>query len=126
MKICMILEGSFPFVRGGVSKWIADMLHSMPEDEFIVWAIGDSEEKRGKYVVDLPENIVAVEEAFMDTALNERVRKGVNVKITPEQKQAISELVHCNNPDLNILLKTFGNQSVNPDSHDDRVPERGP
>ena len=56
MKICMILEGSYPFVRGGVSKWIDDMIRSMPDHEFIIWAIGDTEEKRGKYVVDLPPN----------------------------------------------------------------------
>jgi len=74
MKICLILEGSYPFVRGGVSKWVNDMIRSMPEHEFVIWGIGDKEEKRGKYVVDLPENITSVFEAFMDTALFERVK----------------------------------------------------
>jgi len=110
----MILEGSYPFVRGGVSKWIDDMLRSMSEHEFIIWAIGDSEEKRGKYVVDLPPTVVSVEEAFLDTALKQRTRRGVNVKITPKQKGAINDLVHCGNPDLKILLETFDDQSVNP------------
>ena len=114
MKICMILEGSYPFVRGGVSKWIDDMVRSMPDNEFIIWAVGDTEEKRGKYVVDLPPNIVAVQEAFLDTALKQRTRRNVNVKISPEQKEAINQLVHCANPDLNILLNTFKKQTVNP------------
>ena len=110
----MILEGSYPFVRGGVSKWVDDMIRAMPQDQFIIWAIGDSEEKRGKYVVDLPPNVVSVQEAFLDTALKQRIRKNSNVKITPEQKEAISQLVYCENPDLNILLNTFETQSVNP------------
>ena len=110
----MILEGSYPFVRGGVSKWVDDMILAMPEHEFIIWAVGDSEEKRGKYVVDLPPNVVAVQEAFLDTALKQRIRRNSNVKITPYQKEAISQLVRCGNPDLDILLNTFNTRGVNP------------
>jgi glycosyltransferase involved in cell wall biosynthesis len=110
----MILEGSYPFVRGGVSKWIDDMIRAMPEHEFIIWAVGDLEEKRGKYVVDLPPNVVAVQEAFLDTALKQRVRRNSNVKITPDQTEAASQLVRCENPDLNTLLNAFETQSVNP------------
>lgn len=114
MKICMILEGSYPFVRGGVSKWVDDMIRTMPEHKFVIWAVGDAEEKRGKYVVDLPPNVVLVQEAFLDTALNQRIRRNTNVKITPSQKEAVSQLVRCENPDLNILLNTFGGQAINP------------
>ena len=110
----MILEGSYPFVRGGVSKWIDDMIRSMPDHEFIIWAVGDTEEKRGKYVVDLPPNVVEVQEDFLDTALKQRVRRNSNVKITPDQKEAASQLVRCENPDLNTLLNAFETQSVNP------------
>ena len=110
----MILEGSYPFVRGGVSKWVDDMIRAMPEHEFIIWAVGDSEEKRGKYVVDLPPNVVAVQEAFLDTALKHRVRRNSNVRITPDQKETISQLVRCGSPNLNILLNTFGTKAVNP------------
>ena len=110
----MILEGSYPFVRGGVSKWINDMLRTMPEHEFIIWAVGDSEEKRGKYVVDLPPNVVKIQEAFLDTALKQRVRRNSNVKITPDQKEALSQLVRCGNPNLDILLNTFETKAVNP------------
>ena len=110
----MILEGSYPFVRGGVSKWVDDMIRAMPEHEFIIWAVGDTEEKRGKYVVDLPPNVVAVQEAFLDTALKQRIRRNSNVKITPDQKEAVSQLVRCGNPNLNILLNTFETKAVNP------------
>jgi len=110
----MILEGSYPFVRGGVSKWVDGMIRAMPEHEFIIWAVGDSEEKRGKYVVDLPPNITAVQEAFLDTALKQRIRRNSNVKITPDQKEAVSQLVRCGNPNLDILLNTFETKAVNP------------
>lgn len=114
MKICMILEGSYPFVRGGVSKWVDDMIRAQPDDEFIIWAIGDLEEKRGKYVVDLPKNVTAVHESFLDTALTQRLRKNSNIKLNPEQTEAVSQLIRCENPDLDVLLGTFGTNMINP------------
>ncbi len=114
MKICLILEGSYPFVQGGVSKWVNDMIRAMPEHDFIIWAIGDAEEKSGKYVVDLPPNVVAVKEAFLDSALKQRIRRSLNIRITPEQKEAVSQLVRCGNPDLNTLLNAFKTKMANP------------
>ena len=114
MKICMILEGSYPFVRGGVSKWVDDMIRAQPENEFIIWAVGDLEEKQGKYLVDLPPNVISVHEAFLDTALNQRVRRNANVKMNPDQYEAVSQLVRCGNPDLKILLDTFETNVINP------------
>jgi len=114
MKICLLLEGSYPFVRGGVSKWVDDMIRAMPEDEFIIWAVGDKEEKRGKYVIDLPPNVISVQEAFLDTALKQRVRRNINIKLPPDQREAVSQLIRCQNPDLNTILDTFKTRMVNP------------
>jgi len=114
VKICLILEGSYPFVRGGVSKWVNDMIRSMPEHEFIIWAVGDKEEKRGKFVVDLPQNVSAVFEAFMDTALNERVPRNQNVRLTQQEFQAVRDIVYCGDPDLQVLYDLFQTKGVNP------------
>ena len=114
MKICLNLEGSYPFVRGGVSKWVNDMIRSMPEHEFVIWAIGDEEEKRGKYVVDLPENVTAVFEAFMDTALKERVPKNQKVRLNEQEYIAVRDIVYCGNPDLRVLFDMFQVKGINP------------
>ena len=39
MRICMILEGSYPYVRGGVSSWMHDYILALPQHEFILWTI---------------------------------------------------------------------------------------
>jgi len=90
------------------------MIQAMPEHEFVIWAVADSEEKKGKYVVELPPNVVSVQEAFLDTALNQRIRRNSNVKITPEQKAAFSQMIRCGNPNLKILLDTFEKKAINP------------
>lgn len=47
MRICLVLEGSYPYVHGGVSTWMHQYITEMKEHEFIVWVIGANEEKKG-------------------------------------------------------------------------------
>ena len=39
MKVCLIVEGAYPYVNGGVSSWIQQLICSMPEVEFVVQTI---------------------------------------------------------------------------------------
>ncbi|HHE73480.1 MAG TPA: DUF3492 domain-containing protein [Desulfobacteraceae bacterium] len=114
MKICFILEGSYPHVRGGVSKWVDDMIRSMPEHEFVIWAIGDKEAKRGKYLVEIPENVTGIQEAFLDTALSQKIRRNRNINVPSRVKDTLEKLIRCQDPDLEILLETFSEKAVNP------------
>jgi len=114
MKICLVLEGSYPFVRGGVSKWVEDMILSMPEHTFVIWAVGDKEEKRGKYLVEIPENVSHIQESFLDTALSQKIRKNRSIKLGSREKDAVERLIRCQNPDLCVLLETFSENAVNP------------
>ena len=69
MKVCLILEGCYPYVHGGVSTWMHQMIQNMPDIEFALWVIGDKSERRGKFVYELPENVTSVTEVFLDDAL---------------------------------------------------------
>ena len=40
MKICLILEGCYPYVFGGVSTWMHQYINKMKEHEFVLWVIG--------------------------------------------------------------------------------------
>lgn len=110
----MILEGSYPFVRGGVSKWVEDMIHSMPENQFIIWAVGDKEEKRGKYLAEIPDNVIDIHEAFLDTALKQKIRRNPNIRLSKEQRETVARLVRCQDPDPEILMQCFSEKAVNP------------
>ena len=35
MKVCIVAEGCYPYVVGGVSGWINSMIKSFPNIEFI-------------------------------------------------------------------------------------------
>ena len=38
MRICLVLEGSYPYVHGGVSTWMHAYIQAMPRQEFSLWA----------------------------------------------------------------------------------------
>ena len=48
MRICLVLEGCYPYVFGGVSTWMHQYINQMQEHEFVLWVIGANAEKRGK------------------------------------------------------------------------------
>lgn len=62
MRICLVLEGCYPYVHGGVSTWMHSYIEAMKEHEFVLWVIGAKAEDRGKFVYDLPSNVVEVHE----------------------------------------------------------------
>lgn len=35
MKICILCEGSYPYVVGGVSSWVQQLVKLFPEHEFL-------------------------------------------------------------------------------------------
>ena len=69
MRICLVLEGCYPYVHGGVSTWMHGYIQAMPEYEFVLWVIGAHAVDRGKFVYELPGNVVEVHEVFLDDAL---------------------------------------------------------
>ena len=66
MKICFILEGCYPYVYGGVSTWVNQYILSKPECEFTLLTIGANKKDRHKFVYDIPQNVVEVQEIFLD------------------------------------------------------------
>ena len=39
MKVCLLTEGTYPYVRGGVSTWCHDLITGLPEIEFVIYAL---------------------------------------------------------------------------------------
>ncbi|MBI9098946.1 MAG: GT4 family glycosyltransferase PelF [Spirochaetaceae bacterium] len=56
LRVCFILEGSYPYITGGVSSWVHDMIKGLPEVDFVLFSISPETEQTLKY--ELPENVV--------------------------------------------------------------------
>ncbi|WP_414444425.1 GT4 family glycosyltransferase PelF [Burkholderia sp. 22PA0106] len=63
--VCLLLEGTFPFVRGGVSSWVNEMLRAYPHLRFAVVFIGSREEDYQGAAYALPDNVVHFEAHYL-------------------------------------------------------------
>lgn len=107
MRICMILEGCYPYVRGGLSSWMHNYILGMPQHEFVLWVIGAKAEDRGKFKYDLPANVAEVHEVFLDDALRLRPTGAENLRFNPEEVEALRRLLACEDPDWSVLFRTY-------------------
>ena len=93
MRICLIAEGCYPYVAGGVSSWVQMLMKGMPEHTFVIYTIGANESQRGQYKYELPPNVEAVEENFLDQYMDVKVKKPPRYRLAPEEKQALLDLL---------------------------------
>lgn len=65
--IALLLEGTYPYVRGGVSTWIHQMLLAYPEYRFALIFLGSHPDDYDKPYYTFPSNVVHFEEHFLHT-----------------------------------------------------------
>ncbi len=56
--VCLLLEGTYPFVSGGVSTWIHNLIKGMPELTFTAVCILASSKEKAVYRYDVPDNFI--------------------------------------------------------------------
>ncbi len=68
--IALLLEGTFPYVRGGVSSWVNQIICTFPQYTFACIFVGGREEDYGDLAYELPANVVHVERHFLYGAVD--------------------------------------------------------
>lgn len=71
--ICIIAEGSYPYITGGVSAWIQDIITGLTNYNFIIFAIS-AEEDEPKYL--FPPNVIGLVNRLL-TAPVEKPKKSI-------------------------------------------------
>ena len=54
--ICLLLEGSYPFISGGVSTWVHNLIQALPEIRFTAVSILPAPDKKWQLKYQLPNN----------------------------------------------------------------------
>ena len=107
MKICLIAEGCYPYVAGGVSSWIQMLIKGMPQHQFIIYTIGANMSQRGQFKYEIPENVISVEENFLDQFLDVKIQKNRSYRLLPREHQAVLDLISRDTVDWNCLFDMF-------------------
>lgn len=91
VDVLLICEGTFPYIKGGVSSWIYQIITSMKELKFGIIFLGGYSREYDEIKYELPDNLLHLEVHYLFESLLEKqnVKK---VKEIPELKQKMYEL----------------------------------
>ncbi len=108
MRICLLVEGSYPYIVGGVASWIQLLIQGMPEHEFIIYSIGAQEKDKGNFSYEIPENVIEIHELFLDSILNLKPSVTKQYKLSQKEKDTIEHLLSGQKEiELENLLEIF-------------------
>lgn len=91
MRVCLICEGSYPYVAGGVAGWVQMLCQNLPDVEFVIWSIATTREEMSEYKYTLPANIVDVKTIYLgDDTFGTEHKK---VRLLKEEREVLRNLV---------------------------------
>ncbi len=64
-NICLLLEGTYPYVRGGVSTWVKQLIEGMPDLTFSIIFLGAKEGEYEAPAYPIPDNVVHIELRYL-------------------------------------------------------------
>ena len=66
VTVCLLVEGSYPFITGGVSAWVQELIAALPDVRFTLFTVSPKTGQPLRYV--LPANVIA----HRDIVVNEK------------------------------------------------------
>src|SRR5574344_478797 len=120
--ICLLLEGTYPFIRGGVSSWVHQIISGMPQYTFYLVFIRGQRSAYKKMAYELHKNVVGMEMHYIlpEGNLSKKMPRNSKNKSFSLWEKIIS---YFDKPDSSIphdILKDFANAVGNdPNATDD-------
>lgn len=62
--VCLLLEGTYPYVAGGVSSWVHQLIRGLPDLRFVLFHIGPTPDAYGAPRYPLPANVTGLRVAY--------------------------------------------------------------
>ncbi len=114
MKVCIISEGSYPYVAGGVSSWVQMLLDHFSDIEFVIWSIATSREEMSEMKYTLPANVKEVRTIYLNDVKFKTIHS--NIKLSKDEHEALKSLIMENDhediqwkPILDLIKNHKGN-----------------
>lgn len=116
MRVCLVAEGCYPYVVGGVSGWINSMIKAFPNLEFIVLGIISDRSLSGKFVYEFPENVTEIHELYLqDSDWYSGKKKRHRAHFNKREYHALRSLILDQEVDWGTLFDTFQNAELSLD-----------
>lgn len=116
MKICIVAEGCYPYVTGGVGGWVHGIIQMFPNIEFVLTTIVSNRSQRGKFIYELPENLTEVHEVYLeDFDWDYSKKRGHRARLNKAEYQALRSIILNLEVDWKPLFTLFHDRAVSPD-----------
>ncbi len=112
IRVCLILEGTYPYVPGGVSAWTHELIRQLPEVEFVLFTL--SAKKDQEHAYELPPNVTRIQDHLLSlaTPAPEQWRSQTGPRRLSQMRELIGETIH---PNVRELLQDLeAAASLNP------------
>lgn len=118
MKVCIVAEGCYPYVVGGVSSWVHSLIQQFPNIEFTVAAIIADRSISGKFAYELPDNLTEVREIYLNDSQwlrGGKKNRRNRVSLKAEEYDALRALVIGEKVDWNVVFRMFQDKNMSID-----------
>lgn len=65
MRVCLVCEGSYPYVTCEESDWVQMLCNDMHDVEFVIWSVATTKVEMSEYKYALPENVKDVVTVYL-------------------------------------------------------------
>lgn len=96
-RVCLVLEGTYPYITGGVSSWVHDIVTGLPQYEFVLYTISANPGQAVRY--KLPPNVVGLEDVALNEGGGKRPRRTRGRRAAAERVGSILDF-HKRLPDV--------------------------
>ena len=118
MKVCIVAEGCYPYVVGGVSSWVHSLIQQFPNIEFTLVAIVADRSISGKFAYELPDNLTEVREIYLNDSQwlrGGKKNRMSHVSLNREEYDALRALVIGEKVDWEVVFRMFQEKDISID-----------
>ncbi|MEK6264555.1 MAG: GT4 family glycosyltransferase PelF [Clostridium sp.] len=112
MKVCLIVEGAYPYLTGGVSSWIQQMLLKFTDIEFVIQTLVVDRNEKREFKYEIPDNVSEIHEIYL---LDDDYVNKEKFKLQKNEYNALESLIFGNEVDWEGVFKFFQNANVSID-----------
>lgn len=112
MRICIISEGCYPYMVGGVSGWVHSMIQTFPKQEFVLLSVIANREQSGKFAYKLPENVTEVHELYLEDSDWGSANKRHTSRLKKREYHALRSLLLNQDVEWSVLFDYFHGNDV--------------
>lgn len=110
MRVCLTVEGAYPYITGGVSSWINRLLLEFKDVEFIIQTIIVDRKQKRKTKYRIPPNVLEIREVYLfddDYGLSK-----AKINFTEDQYEAFKTLFYGVDIRWNEIFAFFRDNDV--------------